>query len=527
MPCCFSSALARPQRLLAPCLKPFLFALATLFFLPVGCDSESSPTGPGPTQSINLEAPEVQTLVTQAVEQAERLQEKIVVAVADREGNVLGVFKMNNAAADAGEAIAKARTAAYLSSNQNGFTTVTACFITRSHFPPGVANTPAGPLFGVPFSNLPGGDIQPNGSGLAGAPGGAPIFKNGLLAGGLGISGASTTPSSLENFLNSCAVVFNDEIIALGAIIGFAAPADKRGDNIFIDGIRFLYSNAATPAGNFTLSFGDLAGRGQIDPNYPIVASPPPKFPVEGEINLGVIAGVSYDFRIRGGVLLSAEDVRTIIQNAARQADRTRAAIRRPIGVPARVFVSVADIDGAILGIWRTPEATLFSFDVSAQKARTALAFSDPGNVEFGQRIRTLLGVPVSQDLAVTTRALGFLSQRFYPPGIDRDSLGIPLEPGPFFVDRGDNFDFYFQLESGLKPHGNGLTVFPGGIPLYKNGQLAGAIGISGDGVDQDDLIAFAGTRGFEPPESIRCDKIFYKNARLPFVKFPRQPELP
>ena len=46
----------------------------------------------------------------------------------------------------------------------------------------------------------------------------------------------------------------------------------------------------------------------------------------------------------------------------------------------------------------------------------------------------------------------------------------------------------------------NGLQIFPGSVPLYKNGRLVGAIGISGDGVDQDDLIAAMGSAGFEAP---------------------------
>jgi hypothetical protein len=63
-------------------------------------------------------------------------------------------------------------------------------------------------------------------------------------------------------------------------------------------------------------------------------------------------------------------------------------------------------------------------------------------------------------------------------------------------------------------------------VPLYKNGVLVGAIGISGDGVDQDDLIAAAGANGFSPPTAIRADQIFVRGVRLPFVKFPRSPNL-
>ncbi|MEP6568702.1 MAG: heme-binding protein, partial [Acidobacteriota bacterium] len=68
--------------------------------------------------------------------------------------------------------------------------------------------------------------------------------------------------------------------------------------------------------------------------------------------------------------------------------------------------------------------------------------------------------------------------------------------------------------------------IFPGSVPLYKNGVLAGAIGISGDGVDQDDLISAGGANGFSPAPAIRSDQIFVRGVRLPFLKFPRSPNL-
>jgi len=61
---------------------------------------------------------------------------------------------------------------------------------------------------------------------------------------------------------------------------------------------------------------------------------------------------------------------------------------------------------------------------------------------------------------------------------------------------------------------------------LYKNGVLVGAIGISGDGVDQDDLIAGAGSNGYAPPVPIRSDQVFVRGVRLPYLKFPRSPNL-
>ena len=39
----------------------------------------------------------------------------------------------------------------------------------------------------------------------------------------------------------------------------------------------------------------------------------------------------------------------------------------------------------------------------------------------------------------------------------------------------------------------NGLQVFPGGFPIYRGTTLVGGIGVSGDGVDQDDFISFLG----------------------------------
>jgi hypothetical protein len=132
--------------------------------------------------------------------------------------------------------------------------------------------------------------------------------------------------------------------------------------------------------------------------------------------------------------------------------------------------------------------------------------------------------LPANQELAVTCRAVGFLAQDYFPPGIDEETLGAGVEPGPLFGIQDDLAGEAFM--NGLAPFGNGITIFPGGIPLYRNGALVGGIGVSGDGVDQDDLIAFAGSLGFEPPPDIRCDRFFFDGVRLPYVKFPRRPEI-
>jgi uncharacterized protein GlcG (DUF336 family) len=519
--------------------RALLVALLVAFS---SCDTVERLTLESPVCSPLLSKDDVEAVIAHAVEQAQRLNQKIIVAVSDREGNVLGVFRMTGARLDTSyvqvcglgnvavtqidTAIRKARTAAFLSSNGHAFSTLTACFITRSHFPPGVANAPAGPLFGVGLSSLPGGDIMPNGNALNDRPGGIPIYKGGCLAGGIGVVGAS---SQFDPTL--CAGQSLDEVIALGAVIGMSVPSDKRGDNIFIDGIRFLYANAAPPPANFTLTFANALTLGSVEPSFQTRAAPPQRFPDEGVVMLGG----GFDFPIRAGSLLSLTEVDGIIKRAAAQAARTRAAIRRPVGASAQVFIAVVDLDGSVLGVWRTPDATIFSFDVAVQKARTALVFSNPenpnapNNIEFSARIRSILGMSPAAPLAITTRAVGFLAQDFFPPGIDRDSLGRRTSAGPLF--EGTNFSYQFRLlAQGLPTFGpcksNGITIFPGGIPLYKNGQLVGAIGVSGDGVDQDDLIASAGAKGLEPPVNIRCDQFFYDGVRLPYIKTPRQPEI-
>jgi uncharacterized protein GlcG (DUF336 family) len=207
-----------------------------------------------------------------------------------------------------------------------------------------------------------------------------------------------------------------------------------------------------------------------------------------------------------------------------------------------RCFISVTDLDGTVLGSIRTPEATLFSLDVSIQKARAAAFFS-------------------TDTFAATTRALGFLAQAFFPPGIDSAPEG-PLHQlqdalsGPLFGP---------CVPPTVPELPNGITIFPGGIALYKGGVLAGAIGVSGDGVDQDDFVAAAGADLFPPPAGARCDETLEASAvaaltakvtaigaaatvagdpatvaaaaasatrladglegiRLPYVKFPREP---
>jgi uncharacterized protein GlcG (DUF336 family) len=228
---------------------------------------------------------------------------------------------------------------------------------------------------------------------------------------------------------------------------------------------------------------------------------------VTGEIRSAII-GDPVPGTISGQQRLTAAEVTQIISNAAARSLVTRAGIRQPAGVNAEVFISVVNNPNSpgstpvVLGTFRTPDATIFSWDVSVQKARTALFFSDVTR-------------------AFSARTVGFLAQTMFPPGIDNEP------PGPF---NGLQERFSAPIISGSGSVDgnlpNGMTIFPGGFPLYRNGVLIGAIGVSGDGVDQDDLVSASGTAGFQPEPSIRADNMRYLGARLPYAVFPREPEL-
>jgi len=82
---------------------------------------------------------------------------------------------------------------------------------------------------------------------------------------------------------------------------------------------------------------------------------------------------------------------------------------------------------------------------------------------------------------------------------------------------------------------GNGLQIFPGSVPIFRNDTLIGGIGVSGDGVDQDDMIAFLGVHnaglalangiGNAPPDR-RADNLTPQGTRLRYVQCPQAPFL-
>ncbi len=539
--------------------------------------------GPGHQVAINpitagtLTTGEVETIIAQAVSAAVALNKLVTVAVTDREGNVLGVFSMTGAPSmmqirgggplqtpnpitglvpvglegtrlpSRDGAISKAGTAALFSTSGGAFTTRTAGFIIQEHFPPGVSFQAGGPLYGVQFSSLPCSDIKIPGLslGLSADPGGVPIYKNGIAQGGVGIEGDGVygidrDPSDFDQPF--------EEIIALSAVRSFEPPSTIRADNILVNGIRLAF---ATTTASQPTAIPFISLPGAVDPLFPIRAAQPSAFT---SVTVGGITGESdprffpFIAGTSGGAnALTSSDVNLIISHAAQQANITRAAIRQPLGSNARVTIAVVDTNGVVLGLFRQQDAPVFGFDVSVQKARTAAFFSSASagslltGAGFGSYVGRAAadGIRLDGSVAFTDRATGFLHRPFFPDGINDTAAG----PFSTELNQWSVFNVGLQLDliktnfqaaivgahvpcTSIASLPNGIQIFPGSVPLYKNGVLVGAIGISGDGVDQDDIIGAAGGNGYSPAAAIRSDQIFVRGVRLPFLKFPRSPNL-
>jgi uncharacterized protein GlcG (DUF336 family) len=500
----------------------------------------------------------VQTIVAQAVTRAtglssSPLKTNAVIALTDREGWVLGVWALNtnSSAADplVADAIAKAGTAAFLSSDNNAFSSRTAGDIVQQHFPPGIANTAPGPLVGVNFSQLSFSDINkfkapgsvisygsspgltlvapplPLTGGLAGTPGGVPLYKGGHLVGGLGVSGDGLQPTDITP-----AIIANadaNEDVALAGQTGFQPSSVIFGSQVLVAGIRLEYIESSTSLGS-VIPFGSLPGK-NISP-FALMAAPAPfPYPVAtlggetGEMRQPLMDDPSAVALPGGTARLTAVEVSNILAAAANRARTTRAGIRLPRGQTAQVFITVVNnpnsngVAPVVLGTFCTSSnTTRFSWDVAVQKARTALFFS-------------------ASNRAYSTRTVSFLGQSTYPPGIDGTQAGLffglqerfsIVTPASITATNPVNGAIFMTSTNVDGNLPNGITIFPGGFPLYRNGVLVGAVGVSGDGVDQDDLISASGASLFLAPTPVRADQTQYRGARLPFAKFPRNPAM-
>ena len=494
--------------------------------LVMGCGSAQNPAAvpvvPPDTGNNVLTQAEVQSIATAA---AASVNVPLVIAISDRRGQILAVYAKAGApsaavanygvsvAADE-EAAALARTAAFFSNDQAPLSSRTVRFISEIHFPPGVSDTESGPLYGIENTNRgcgfnatylagqslpvagllhaagPGLGIQTgkvsagDGESSAVNPGGVPIFKNNRVAGGIGVVAAGANASAVAEYAAVAGTLGN----------GFAPTVPSPGE-VVIGGVALPFVAQTTlPAG---VNPGAADGAFTLGPVASGGAAP------EGDL----IAEHASAFA--GGLTLT--QVQQIVQQTVATANVTRAAIRLPPGARARFVIAVADLDGSLLALYRMPDATVFSVDVAVAKSRNVVYFSGTSAAA------DLPGVPAGT--AVTNRTIGYGAQPLFPEGIDGTA------PGPFFsLFLHDLANPCTQGSQAANANQNGVVFFPGSAPLYVNGKLAGGLGVSGDGVDQDDYAAAGGAAGFMAPAAIRADQILVQGVRLPYQSFPENP---
>lgn len=273
------------------------------------------------------------------------------------------------------------------------------------------------------------------------------------------------------------------------------------------------------------------------------------------------------DFDADGNPDITAAQVQQIIENGIAEANSVRAAIRLPIGSRTRMVFAVTDRGGNVLGLFRMRDATIFSIDVAIAKARNTAYYADATALQPIDQVTGVEGT-VPAGTAFTNRTIRFLAEPRYPSGQDgrpagdfsilndlSAALGIPtggtndvqlvesnavipasafnsvlghdaFVPGTNFRDPGDGAIATGDPLTDRRANQNGIVFFPGSTPLYGNaGGLIGGFGVSGDGVDQDDVVTFSGAQGFLPPDAvIRADEVVVDNVRLPYIKFLRNP---
>ena len=529
----------------------------------------------GPEPFPPLSADDVRDIVQAAA--AALSNDTATIAVVDRTGRPLAVYRQPGfVPANDDLALGVARTAAFFSNSQAPLSSRTVRFISQVHFPPGLTNAASGALYGIEQSNR-GCDLNATwntgqcvvrarsieafrdnllpvpadrlcdsstsagcGAGLVTGkiqfddkpnpqtvfdrpqrPGGIPLYRvleadlnrgivtKAKLLGAIGVYGIDND-TDLEEFVAVTGAFGRAGIIPLPY---YPLPFPE---NVFIEGIRlpFLGPNAKLrfnanglpiglerPAGT---SPGTASGSfyygpvfGGCAPNGYLVGPNASTFP--------------------GG--LTAAEVDQIVKRSIAASKKTRAQVRLPLNSYARMVISVADLDGKLLAHYRMPDALFDAVDVVPSKARNVVYFNSTESTVRAD----LPGIPAGK--WVTTRTIGFGAQPFFPPGIDSNAFNPA--PGPWYstLYLGNVTRPCSQGSQLANKNQNGVTFFAGATPLVKGGVLVGGLGVSGDGIEQDDYVTYIGAGEFLPPTDDWADTIKIDGARLPMFKFPRNPE--
>lgn len=424
--------------------------------------------------------------------------------------------------------------------------------------------------------------------GIATLPGGIPLYKTDpvsgklSLVGGIGVFFPGKTGFATEEN-SSLSATFDPtkadrtleaEYIAFSAAgsataLGFTSPTINgltpppgftlplTPDNMRIDlvGITLdIIGPGGTQGPQRLVDYGRAIGTGQLNGTNVLITGPAGFAEPDGTVlapNQTLFDGKKspegWLVTPHDGVGITKTEVENIIVNAFQQAAITRAAIRLPLDSTTRMVFAVTDMTGEVVGLFRMQDATVFSIDVAVAKARNVAYYAD-GNQ---QKPIDNPGVPVGA--AFTNRTFRYLAEPRFPEGIDflppgpysilndpgtdpttgRSNVIVPPPASAFQSVLGfDSFNPQSNFrQSAFIQNQNGIVFFPGSAPLYRlnaglaTGSLIGGFGVSGDGVDQDDVVTFAGARfNGVPNDFLRADETVVRTVRLPYQKFNRQP---
>jgi uncharacterized protein GlcG (DUF336 family) len=402
--------------------------------------------------------------------------------------------------------------------------------------------------------------------GIATLPGGIPLYKYGVLVGGIGVFFPGTTGYATEEN-SSLSALYNpnkpDRTLE-AEFMGLAAEGGSSGLGLTVGTLGGV---APVPGFDFPTGRIDLAGI-TLDEIGPGGANGPFNLVAYAKAHLGVgkgsVAGTflpvdaAADLFLAGTTVptgwlvtphagggLTAADVRTMITQGIALANQTRAQIRLPANQSTRMVFAVCDSAGDVLGLYRMPDSTYFSIGVAVAKARNDAYYNDPTQL---LAIDQVPGLP--RGVAMTSRDYRYLASPRFPVAVD----GTP--PGPFSIlrDPGTNpatalntgvpvpasafktvlgYDSFHPNTNFRDPNNlanqNGVVFFPGSSGVYKlvhgHVTIVGGLGVSGDGVTQDDFVTSGAIFGYDAPINIRADEFSVAGVRLPYFNFPRNPE--
>jgi uncharacterized protein GlcG (DUF336 family) len=458
-------------------------------------------------------------------------------------------------------------------------------------FPPGILNQPLVDLFAIEHTNrtsvVVGGKTvtdrssyagqigtpgAPVSRGIATMPGGLAIYRAGTneVIGGIGVffPGPNGYADFEQGFVPSAAQTRTDrlnapkaleaEVIALKTLLNAGDLGLALAPQLLISRagvsaglpqqtlVTRINTAARIDLGGIALqSFGPQAGPLGVQTLFNLM----------GQLGSGVVNGT--DQPVGGGMTvlpgspqpdgwlvgptasllpggLTAAQVTQLVNQAVVQAGRTRAQIRtQPMAT--RMVIAIADIDGTVLGVFRMPDATVFSIDVAIAKARNTAYYASAALNPLDR----VAGVPLLT--AFSNRAFRYLAAPAYPSGNSNAApgpfsilntaginprtglnVGAPLPAAAFnsTVLGYDSFNPGTNFRAATP--GNGVVFFPGSTSIYTRGKLAGGYGVSGDGVEQDDVVTYVGGAGYLPAENIRVYNFFVRGIRLPYIKFSR-----